>query len=102
MLLYDSTCVTCCCTTALVLHAANILLLIMNLLPSFTVAANFKVNVTSGNSSEVVYLRDQWYLSRQFIVSVLATLFILPMLMFKSIGALSYTRWAFSLQQCAH
>ena len=65
---------------------------------SFSVAANFQYNITSGNSSEVVYLQDQWYMSRQFTVSVLATLFILPMLMFKNIGALSYTRWAPSLQ----
>ena len=64
---------------------------------TLSVAANFQFNVTSGNSSEMVYLNEEWYLSRQFTVSVLAILFILPMLMFKSIGALSYTRWGPSL-----
>ena len=49
------------------------------------VSSAFKVN----NGS---LLSDQWYFDRRFSTTILAIGFILPLLMLKNIGSLSYTR----------
>ena len=38
-------------------------------------------------------LSEKWYFNRRFSISVLSTVIILPLLMLKNIGSLSYTRF---------
>ena len=52
----------------------------------FTVSSAFTLK---NNKS----LSDQWYFDRKFAISSLSILFILPFLMLKNIGSLSYTRF---------
>ena len=54
------------------------------------VSSNFKVE------NNTVLLSHEWYMSRKFSVSVLSVLFILPLVMLKTIGALSWTRYVHS------
>ena len=57
------------------------------------VASAFNLNVSTGNGTFTEdSLAKQWYMSRPFIVPAVSVLFILPFLMLKNIGALSWTR----------
>ena len=52
---------------------------------ALTVSSAFTVN----NGS---LLSERWYFDRRFSTPILAIVFILPLLMLKNIGSLSYTR----------
>jgi amino acid permease len=55
-------------------------------------ASAFNLNVSTGNGTFTEdSLAKQWYMSRPFIVPAVSVLFILPFLMLKNIGALSWT-----------
>ena len=58
----------------------------------------FKLHIFNSVSSAFTIknnekLSNQWYFHRKFSISVLSILFILPFLMLKNIGSLSYTRY---------
>ena len=65
------------------LHSSNVT---VNFFCIFTVASAFRLR-----SGEL--LSEKWYFNRRFSITVLATLLILPLLMLKKIGSLSYTRF---------